>query len=345
MEVAVLSYVGSGYDSLLSGDEWILGIMNNSGTIGFDQWYYFDSMFFMKLSEILPYLVTLDLRGLDASLTTFSFRLPGSVENVIINDSSAPLLSHRVVNFVTMGQGTIHSTGFGGFASPGEGVIGNLNLNTILSGNISESEMGEIKGFAVFSTNSPEQYADYIFQHEYGQIASGVYLCLVRVTDDFTSKFSGVSTDDVFLAFVNYTSPIYFDERFEAAGGFGDYIEIGGSIYYADFRGLSVVPNDNVPSMARNLQVNFPQEIILPEGYDDGSMLQFETNATMINYDGSTRSFISGNKNGNSGNLEIARTKIYNVTAEDVDLYIDDKKWFDPRKNKIQIKTQNDGEE
>ena len=343
MEVAVLSYVGSGYDSLLSGDEWILGIMNNSGTIGFDQWYYFDSMFFMKLSEILPYLVTLDLRGLDASLTTFSFRLPGSVENVIINDSSAPLLSHRVVNFVTMGQGTIHSTGFGGFASPGEGVIGNLNLNTILSGNISESEMGEIKGFAVFSTNSPEQYADYIFQHEYGQIASGVYLCLVRVTDDFTSKFSGVSTDDVFLAFVSYTSPIYFDERFEAAGGFGDYIEIGGSIYYADFRGLSVVPNDNVPSMARNLQVNFPQEIILPEDYDNG-MLQFETNATLINHDGSTRSFISGNNNGSSGNLEIARTKLYNVTAEDVDLYIDDKKWFDPRKNKIQIKTQNDGE-
>ena len=344
MEVAVLSYVGSEYTSLLGGDQWILGIMSTSGTIGFDQWYYFDSMFFMKLSEILPYLVTLDLRGLDASLTTFSFRLPGSVENVIINDSSAPLLSHRVVNFVTMGQGTISSTGFGGFASPGEGVIGNLNLNTVLRGNISESEMGEIKGFAVFSTISPEQYADYIFQHEYGQIASGVYLCLVRVTDDFTSKFSGVSTDDVFLAFVSYTSPIYLDESFEAAGGFGDYIEIGGSIYYADFRGLAVVPNDNAPNMARSLQVNFPQELILPEDYDNG-VLQFETNATLINHDGSRRSFISGNNNGSSGNLEIARTKLYNVTAEDVDLYIEDKKWFDPKKNKIKLKTQISGEE
>ena len=344
MEVAVLSYVGSDYGSLLSGDQWILGIMSTSGTIGFDQWYYFDSMFFMKLSEILPYLVTLDLRGLDTSLTTFSFRLPDTVENVIINYSAAPLLSHRVVNFVTMGQGTISSTGFGGVASSNEGVIGNLNLNTVLRGNISESEMGEIKGFAIFSTNSPEQYADYIFQHEYGQIALGVYLCLVRVTDEFTSKFSGVSTDDVFLAFVSYTSPIYLDESFEAAGGFGDYIEIGGSIYYADFRGLAVVPNDNAPNMARSLQVNFPQEIILPEDYDNG-MLQFETSRTLINYDGSTRSFISGNNNGSSGNLEIARTKLYNVTAEDVDLYIEDKKWFDPKKNKIKLKTQISGEE
>ena len=344
MEVAVLSYVGSDYDSLLGGDQWILGIMNNSGTIGFDQWYYFDSMFFMKLSEILPYLVTLDLRGLDTSLTTFSFRLPDTVENVIINDSNAPLLSHRVVNFVTMGQGTISSTGFGGAGFNGEGVIGDLNLNTVLRGYISESEMGEIKGFAVFSTKSPEQYADYIFQHEYGQIAPGVYLCLVRVTDDFTSKFSGVSTDDVFLAFVSYTSPIYFTDNFSAAGGFGNYIEIGGSIYYADFRGLAVVFNDNVPTMARDFEVNFSQEIILPEDYDNG-MLQFETSSTLINHDGSTRNFISGNNNGSSGNLEIARTKFYNVTAEDVDLYIEDKKWFDPKKNKIKLKTQISGEE
>ena len=344
MEVAVLSYIGSEYVSLLGGDQWILGIINMNGTIGFDQWYYFDSMFFMKLSEILPYLVTLDLRGLDTSLTTFSFRLPGSVENVIINNSNAPLLSHRVVNFVTMGFGTISSTGFGGSGSNGEGVIGNLNLNTVLRGYISESEMGEIKGFAVFSTKSPEQYADYIFQHEYGQIALGVYLCLVRVTDDFTSKFSGVSTDDVFLAFVSYTSSIYLTDNFSAAGGFGDYIGIGGSIYYADFRGLEVVSNSNVPNMAQNFEVNFPQEIILPEDYDNG-MLQFETSATLINHDGSTRSFISGNNNGSSGNLEIARTKLYNVTAEDVDLYIEDKKWFDPKKNKIQLKTQNDGEQ
>ena len=344
MEVAVLSYIGSEYTSLLSGDEWILGIMNTNGTIGFDQWYYFDSMFFMKLSEILPYLKTLDLRGLDTSLTTFPFRLPGSVENVIINHSSAPLLSHRVVNFVTGGQGTISSTGFGGSASSGEGVIGGINLNTILRGYITESEMGEIKGFAVFSTISPEQYADYIFQHEYGQIALGVYLCLVRVTDNFTGKFSGVSTDDVFLAFVSYTSPIYFTDNFSTAGGFGDYIGIGGAIYYADFRGLAVVSNSNVPDMAQNFEVNFPQVIILPEDYDNG-MLQFETSATLINHDGSTRSFISGNNNGSSGNLEIARTKLYNVTAEDVDLYIEDKKWFDPKKNKIQLKTQNDGEQ
>ncbi len=345
MEVAVLSYIGSDYVSLLGGDQWILGITNNtSEKIGFDQWYYFDSMFFMKLSEILPYLVTLDLRGLDTSLTTFSFRLPGSVENVIINDSNAPLLSHRVVNFVTMGQGTISSTGFGGVGFNGEGVIGDLNLNTVLRGYISESEMGEIKGFAVFSTKSPEQYADYIFQHEYGQIAPGVYLCLVRVTDNFTSSFSGVSTDDVFLAFVSYTSSIYLTDNFSAAGGFGDYIEIGGSMYYADFRGLAVVFNDNVPTMARDFEVNFSQEIILPEDYDNG-MLQFETSRTLINYDGSTRSFISGNNNGSSGNLEIARTKLYNVTAEDVDLYIEDKKWFDPKKNKIKLKTQISGEE
>ena len=344
MEVAVLSYVGSEYTSLLGDDEWILGIINMNGTIGFDQWYYFDSMFFMKLSEILPYLVTLDLRGLDTSLTTFPFRLPGSVLNVIINNSNAPLLSHRVVNFVTMGFGTISSTGFGGVASSGEGVIGNLNLNTVLRGYISESEMGEIKGFAVFSTKSPEQYADYIFQHEYGQIAPGVYLCLVRVTDDFTSKFSGVSTDDVFLAFVSYTSPIYLIDNFIDAGGFGDYIGIGGSIYYADFRGLVVVSNSNVPNMAQYVEVNFPQELIVPEDYDNG-MVQFETNAILINYDGSTRNFISGNNNGSSGNLEIAHTKLYNVTAEDVDLYIEDKKWFDPKKNKIKLKTQISGEE
>ena len=344
MEVAVLSYIGSEYVSLLGGDQWILGIINMNGTIGFDQWYYFDSMFFMKLSEILPYLVTLDLRGLDTSLTTFPFRLPGSVLNVIINNSNAPLLSHRVVNFVTMGFGTISSTGFGGVASSGEGVIGNLNLNTVLRGYISESEMGEIKGFAVFSTKSPEQYADYIFQHEYGQIAPGVYLCLVRVTDNFTSSFSGVSTDDVFLAFVSYTSSIYLTDNFSAAGGFGDYIGIGGSIYYADFRGLEVVSNSNVPNMAQNFEVNFPQEIILPEDYDNG-MVQFETNAILINYDGSTRNFISGNNNGSSGNLEIAHTKLYNVTAEDVDLYIEDKKWFDPKKNKIKLKTQISGEE
>ena len=344
MEVAVLSYVGSEYTSLLGDDQWILGIINMNGTIGFDQWYYFDSMFFMKLSEILPYLVTLDLRGLDTSLTTFPFRLPGSVLNVIINNSNAPLLSHRVVNFVTMGFGTISSTGFGGVASSGEGVIGNLNLNTVLRGYISESEMGEIKGFAVFSTKSPEQYADYIFQHEYGQIAPGVYLCLVRVTDDFTSKFSGVSTDDVFLAFVSYTSPIYLIDNFIDAGGFGDYIGIGGSIYYADFRGLVVVSNSNVPNMAQYVEVNFPQELIVPEDYDNG-MVQFETNAILINYDGSTRNFISGNNNGSSGNLEIAHTKLYNVTAEDVDLYIEDKKWFDPKKNKIKLKTQISGEE
>ena len=344
MEVAVLSYMGSDYGSLLGGDQWILGIMNNSGTIGFDQWYYFDSMFFMKLSEILPYLKTLDLRGLDTSLTTFSFRLPDTVENVIINYSSAPLLSHRVVNFVTMGFGTISSTGFGGSGSNGEGVIGNLNLDTVLRGNISESEMGEIKGFAVFSTISPEQYADYIFQHEYGQIAPGVYLCLVRVTDEFTNKFSGVSTDDVFLAFVSYTSPIYLIDNFIDAGGFGDYIGIGGAMNYADFRGLVVVPNSNVPNMAQYVEVNFPQELIVPEDYDNG-MVQFESNATWINYDGSTRSFISGNNNGSSGNLEIARTKLYNVTAEDVDLYIEDKKWFDPKKNKIKLKTQISGEE
>ncbi len=346
MEVAVLSYVGSEYTSLLGDDEWILGIINMNGTIGFDQWYYFDSMFFMKLSEILPYLVTLDLRGLDTSLTTFPFRLPGSVLNVIINNSNAPLLSHRVVNFVTMGFGTISSTGFGGSGSNGEGVIGNLNLNTVLRGYISESEMGEIKGFAVFSTKSPEQYADYIFQHEYGQIALGVYLCLVRVTDDFTSKFSGVSTDDVFLAFVSYTSSIYLTDNFSAAGGFGDYIGIGGSIYYADFRGLEVVSNSSVPNMAGYVEVNFSQELIVPEDYDNG-MVQFESSSTLIliNYDGSRRSFISGNNNGSSGNLEIARTKLYNVTAEDVDLYIEDKKWFDPKKNKIQLKTQNDGEQ
>ena len=344
MVVAVLSYVGSEYFSLLGGDQWILGIINMNGTIGFDQWYYFDSMFFMKLSEILPYLKTLDLRGLDTSLTTFSFRLPESVENVIINNSNAPLLSHRVVNFVTMVHGTISSTGFGGSASNGEGVIGNINLDTILRGYISESEMGEIKGFAVFSTISPEQYADYIFQHEYGQIALGVYLCLVRVTDNFTGKFSGVSTDDVFLAFVSYTSPIYLIDNFIDAGGFGDYIGIGGAMYYADFRGLAVVPNNNVPNMAQNFEVNFPQEIILPEDYDNG-VVQFVSSATLINHDGSTRSFISGNSNGSSGNLEIARTKLYNVTAEDVDLYVEDKKWFDPKKNKIQLKTQNDGEQ
>ena len=344
MVVVRLSYVGLEYTSLLGGDEWILGIINMNGTIGFDQWYYFDSMFFMKLSEILPYLKTLDLRGLDTSLTTFSFRLPESVENVIINHSNAPLLSHRVVNFVTMGQGTISSTGFGGSASNGEGVIGNINLDTVLRGYISESEMGEIKGFAVFSTISPEQYADYIFQHEYGQIALGVYLCLVRVTDNFTGKFSGVSTDDVFLAFVSYTSPIYLIDNFIDAGGFGDYIGIGGAMYYADFRGLEVVPNNNVPNMAQNFEVNFPQVIILPEDYDNG-VVQFVSSATLINHDGSTRSFISGNSNGSSGNLEIARTKLYNVTAEDVDLYVEDKKWFDPKKNKIQLKTQNDGEQ
>ena len=71
IEAVRLSNDGSRYGFL--ANEWIMGLYNNSSNIGFDQWYYFDSMIFSKLGEMFPKLEILDLRGLDTSFTTFSF--------------------------------------------------------------------------------------------------------------------------------------------------------------------------------------------------------------------------------------------------------------------------------
>ena len=66
----------------------------------------------------------------------------------------------------------------------------------------------------------------------------------------------------------------------------------------------------------------------------------------MLNPDGTTHTFRSSGADESTGGLEISKQRsLLSISAENVDLYIDDKKWFDPKKNKIQIKTQNDGEE
>ncbi len=342
IEAVRLSNDGSRYGFL--ANEWIMGLYNNSSNIGFDQWYYFDSMIFSKLGGMFPKLEILDLRGLDTSFTTFSFRIPDSVQIVIVPEGgcAATLVSNNYIQFI-YGDGQIAQTNIygGAYAAGSMGQI-TTTIDTIISDNIPENDMNGIYGFAIISTECPEQYNDYKFVNEYCQIENEVYLCLVECTDSFIEKF-GSSGGNIYLALVSYTSPIWITQRFVDYGGFTNFPGAG-NMDYADFRGLSVTPDDYVHDMAQYLEVmSISQSLILPVRYADGGV-NIETNSTIYNADGTVHTFLSTGSDEDSG-LEIARTKLYNVTAEDVDLYIDDKKWFDPRKNKIQIKTQNDGEE
>ena len=342
IEAVRLSNDGSRYGFL--ANEWIMGLYNNISNIGFDQWYYFDSMIFSKLGEMFPKLEILDLRGLDTSFTTFSFRIPDSVRIVIVPEDgcAATLVSNNYIQFIYGDGQTAQTNIYGGaYAAGSMGQI-TTTIDTIISDNIPENDMNGIYGFAIISTECPEQYNDYKFVNEYCQIENEVYLCLVEYTDSFIEKF-GSSGGNIYLALVSYTSPIWITQRFVDYGGFTNFPGAG-NMDYADFRGLSVTPNDYVHDMAQYLEVmSISQSLILPVRYADGGV-NIETNSTIYNADGTVHTFLSTGSDENSG-LEIARTKLYNVTAEDVDLYIDDKKWFDPRKNKIQIKTQNDGEE
>ncbi len=342
IEAVRLSNDGSRYGFL--ANEWIMGLYNNSSNIGFDQWYYFDSMIFSKLGGMFPKLEILDLRGLDTSFTTFSFRIPDSVQIVIVPEGgcAATLVSNNYIQFI-YGDGQIAQTNIygGAYAAGSMGQI-TTTIDTIISDNIPENDMNGIYGFAIISTECPEQYNDYKFVNEYCQIENEVYLCLVECTDSFIEKF-GSSGGNIYLALVSYTSPIWITQRFVDYGGFTNFPSAG-NMDYADFRGLSVIPNDYVHDMAQYLEVmSISQSLILPVRYADGGV-NIETNSTIYNADGTVHTFLSTGSDEDSG-LEIARTKLYNVTAEDVDLYIEDKKWFDPKKNKIKLKTQISGEE
>ena len=342
IEAVRLSNDGSRYGFL--ANEWIMGLYNNSLNIGFDQWYYFDSMIFSKLGEMFPNLEILDLRGLDTSFTTFSFRIPDSVRIVIVPEDgcAATLVSNYYIQFIYGDGQTAQTNIYGGaYAAGSMGQI-TTTIDTIISDNIPENDMNGIYGFAIISTECPEQYNDYKFVNEYCQIENEVYLCLVEYTDSFIEKF-GSSGGNIYLALVSYTSPIWITQRFVDYGGFTNFPSAG-NMDYADFRGLSVTPNDYVHDMAQYLEVmGISQSLILPVRYADGGV-NIETNSTIYNADGTVHTFLSTGSDEDSG-LEIARTKLYNVTAEDVDLYIEDKKWFDPKKNKIKLKTQISGEE
>ena len=342
IEAVRLSNDGSRYGFL--ANEWIMGLYNNSSNIGFDQWYYFDSMIFSKLGGMFPKLEILDLRGLDTSFTTFSFRIPDSVRIVIVPEGgcAATLVSNNYIQFIYGDGQTAQTNIYGGaYAAGSMGQI-TTTIDTIISDNIPENDMNGIYGFAIISTECPEQYNDYKFVNEYCQIENEVYLCLVEYTDSFIEKFSP-SGGNIYLALVSYTSPIWITQRFVDYGGFTNFPSAG-NMDYADFRGLSVTPNDYVHDMAQYLEVmSISQSLILPVRYADGGV-NIETNSTIYNADGTVHTFLSTGSDEDSG-LEIARTKFYNVTAEDVDLYIEDKKWFDPKKNKIKLKTQISGEE
>lgn len=340
-EVVRLSNKGDRYSFL--SNEFIMGLYNSSSNIGFDQWYFFDSMFFVKIAELFPNLEILDLRGLDTSFTTFAFRIPDSVRIVIVPEDgcNATLVSNNSIQFLYGDNQIAQSNGFSGGAY--NQTIGRLSKNLDVSSLITESELNQIYGFAFISPLCPEQFEDYVFTYEYCEIENGIYLCLVETTDSFASRF-GASSGDTYLALVCYTNSIYISEMFTANGGFQDFPDAG-CYNYMDLRGLVVIGSERTQDIETNIDINFANSVILPLNYDNG-VVQIHSNSTLLNPDGTTHSFLPIGAGESTGGLEISKQRaMLSVSAENVDLYIDDKKWFDPRKNKIQIKTQNDGEE
>ena len=345
-EVARLSNNGSRYSFL--SNEYIMGLYNSSSNIGFDQWYFFDSMFFVKVAELFPNLEILDLRGLDTSFTTFSFRIPDSVQIVIVPEDgcNATLVSKNTIQYLYQDNQSSQSNGYSGAYISGMGSLVSSSLGVKASNNISNEELNLISGLAFISPLCPEQFEDYVFTYEYCEIENGIYLCLVEPTDSFASRY-GASSGETYLAVVSYASAIRIYQSFIDSGGLQNFPDAG-TYNIIDFRGVTTIPDSDNPNIASELDLRgyiFCQYLILPLDYDRGAV-QILINGTLLNPDGTTHSFLPIGAGESTGGLEISKQRtMLSVSAENVDLYIDDKKWFDPRKNKIQIKTQNDGEE
>ena len=345
-EVVRLSNNGNRYSFL--SNEFIMGLYNSSSNIGFDQWYFFDSMFFVKIAELFPNLEILDLRGLDTSLTTFAFRIPDSVRIVIVPEDgcNATLVSNNSIQFLYGDNQSSQSNGYSGGYVSGMGSLVSSSLGVKASNNISNEELNLISGLAFISPLCPEQFADYGFTYEYCEIENGIYLCLVETTDSFASRY-GTSSGETYLAVVSYASAIRIYQSFINGGGFQNFPDAG-TYNIIDFRGVTTIPDANNPDIATELDLSgyiSCQYLILPLDYDSGNV-RILISGTLLNPDGTTHSFLPIGAGESTGGLEISKQRtMLSVSAENVDLYIDDKKWFDPRKNKIQIKTQNDGEE
>ena len=337
-----LSYNSGNYVSLLSS-EWIMSIHSDSTSIGFDQWYYFDSMFFAKIGEIFPNLETLDLRGLDTTAMSFTFRLPDSVQNVIVPEGlGAAFVSTHDVQFFTPSNEIFFSIGFGGpgYSSSSEGLLVGEAFNNELSAHLSIAEINAIKGLVFLSVACPEQLEDFDFRYEYGVVENEIYLCLVSPKDSFVGRFNFGDVGEIYLALVSYTAEIRILQSFIDYDGFSYISAQGSNLLYVDARGMSVTQIDGIPPIATIVDMPAMSYVIVPSDYD-GASVTF--NGILVNPDGTVRNFLAGGENNDSGNLEIIKGKLFTMSAENVDLYVDDKKWFDPRKNKIQIKTQNDG--
>ena len=345
-EVVRLSNNGSRYSFL--SNEYIMGLYNSSSNIGFDQWYFFDSMFFVKVAELFPNLEILDLRGLDTSFTTFSFRIPDSVQIVIVPEDgcNATLVSKNTIQYLYQDNQSSQSNGYSGAYISGMGSLASSSLGVKVSNNISNEKLNLISGLAFISPLCPEQFADYEFTYEYCEIENGIYLCLVETTDSFASRY-GASSGETYLAVVSYASAIRIYQSFIVGGGLQNFPDAG-TYNIIDFRGVSTIPDADNPNIATELDLSgyiSCQYLILPLDYDRGAV-QILISGTLLNPDGTTHSFLPIGAGESTGGLEISKQRaMLSVSAENVDLYIDDKKWFDPRKNKIQIKTQNDGEE
>ena len=345
-EVVRLSNNGNRYSFL--SNEFIMGLYNSSSNIGFDQWYFFDSMFFVKVAELFPNLEILDLRGLDTSFTTFSFRIPDSVQIVIVPEDgcNATLVSNNSIQFLYGDNQSSQSNGYSGGYVSGMGSLVSSSLGVKASNNISNEELNLISGLAFISPLCPEQFADYGFTYEYCEIENGIYLCLVETTDSFASRY-GTSSGETYLAVVSYASAIRIYQSFINGGGFQNFPDAG-TYNIIDFRGVTTIPDANNPDIASEIDLSgniYCSNLILPLDYDSGNV-RILINGTLLNPDGTTHSFLPIGAGESTGGLEISKQRtMLSVSAENVDLYIDDKKWFDPRKNKIQIKTQNDGEE
>ncbi len=345
-DVVRLSNNGSRYSFL--SNEYIMGLYNSSSNIGFDQWYFFDSMFFVKIAELFPNLEILDLRGLDTSLTTFAFRIPDSVQIVIVPEDgcNATLVSNNTIQYLYQDNQSSQSNGYSGGYVSGMGSLVSSSLSQKVSSNISNEEMNLICGLAFISPLCPEQFEDYVFTYEYCEIENGIYLCLVETTDSFASRY-GASSGETYLAVVSYASAIRIYQSFIDGGGFQNFPDAG-TYNIIDFRGVTTIPDANNPDIASEIDLSgniYCSNLILPLDYDSGNV-RILINGTLLNPDGTTHSFLPIGAGESTGGLEISKQRtMLSVSAENVDLYIDDKKWFDPRKNKIQIKTQNDGEE
>ena len=329
----------SSRESPMSTCEWHLALIAENGYIGFDQAYYNDPEFFDKLFVGLPSLEVLDLRGMCPDYCPLPFSAKNAPTNLTViyplNCKFGLTDSNATIN-------TYMSNGSGGWyecrKDPGHSVSADLyNLSFGYFVQHAVALNFDISYLAFVSRCCPEQFADYHIEEDCGIVDSfGTHLYKVSPTDKFSGRFT-ITLPSEMYAFWNENGTIYLMEN----DPFDSY-NSSLTCEFMDLRGIW--PKDNANY---NLELDMVHtEIIRPIS---GAISISNYNGLIYNYNGEqTESFAPAeNPIVASEELELSRGRIltFSISAKDIDLYLDDKKWFDPKQKKITIKTEKDNKE